>query len=173
MDLGSIGTSFFWVTLAQIMMINIVLSGDNAVVIAMACRGLPPDKQRPGMVLGALVAIVLRRSRLHGGLVQRFLVLFALLAILAPTFDAPAYGNGFEEYVSAPADTRGDAATLVGAALSIVEDLEEDGADQADAALPALAAVHCTADAGSSATEAWHSSFPRLSGNSCTGPPTL
>jgi YjbE family integral membrane protein len=46
--------------LVQIIWINIVLSGDNAVVIAMACRGLPPDKRRPGMVLGALVAVVLR-----------------------------------------------------------------------------------------------------------------
>lgn len=46
--------------LIQIIWINIILSGDNAVVIAMACRGLPPDKQRPGMVLGALVAVLLR-----------------------------------------------------------------------------------------------------------------
>jgi YjbE family integral membrane protein len=46
--------------LVQIIWINIILSGDNAVVIAMACRGLPPDKQRSGMVLGALVAVVLR-----------------------------------------------------------------------------------------------------------------
>ena len=48
------------IKLVQIIWINIILSGDNAVVIAMACRGLPPDKQRPGMVLGALVAVVLR-----------------------------------------------------------------------------------------------------------------
>ena len=46
--------------LIQIIWINIILSGDNAVVIAMACRGLPQDKQRPGMVLGALVAVALR-----------------------------------------------------------------------------------------------------------------
>jgi YjbE family integral membrane protein len=46
--------------LVQIIWINIILSGDNAVVIALACRGLPPDKQRPGMILGALVAVVLR-----------------------------------------------------------------------------------------------------------------
>jgi YjbE family integral membrane protein len=46
--------------LVQIIWINIILSGDNAVVIAMACRGLPPEKQRPGMVLGALVAVGLR-----------------------------------------------------------------------------------------------------------------
>jgi YjbE family integral membrane protein len=46
--------------LIQIIWINIILSGDNAVVIAMACRGLPADKQRIGMVLGALVAVALR-----------------------------------------------------------------------------------------------------------------
>jgi YjbE family integral membrane protein len=46
--------------LLQIIWINIILSGDNAVVIALACRGLPHDKQRTGMVLGAFVAIGLR-----------------------------------------------------------------------------------------------------------------
>jgi YjbE family integral membrane protein len=46
--------------LAQIIWINIILSGDNAVVIAMACRGLPESKQRAGMILGALVAVALR-----------------------------------------------------------------------------------------------------------------
>ncbi|MDB5589719.1 TerC family protein [Enterovirga sp.] len=44
----------------EIIWINIILSGDNAVVIAMACRALPPDKQRMGMILGAGVAVVLR-----------------------------------------------------------------------------------------------------------------
>ncbi|NNM72786.1 TerC family protein [Enterovirga aerilata] len=46
--------------LVQIIWINIILSGDNAVVIAMACRGLPESKQRAGMILGALVAVALR-----------------------------------------------------------------------------------------------------------------
>ena len=46
--------------LVQIIWINIILSGDNAVVIALACRGLPPDKQRSGMIIGAGVAIGLR-----------------------------------------------------------------------------------------------------------------
>lgn len=46
--------------LLQIIWVNIILSGDNAVVIAMACRGLPPAKQRIGMILGAGVAVVLR-----------------------------------------------------------------------------------------------------------------
>jgi YjbE family integral membrane protein len=43
-----------------IIWINVILSGDNAVVIAMACRGLPPDKRRTGMILGAGVAVALR-----------------------------------------------------------------------------------------------------------------
>ena len=46
--------------LAQIIWINIILSGDNAVVIALACRGLPENKQRVGMILGAFVAVALR-----------------------------------------------------------------------------------------------------------------
>ena len=44
----------------QIIWINIILSGDNAVVIALACRGLPANRQRMGMVLGAGVAVGLR-----------------------------------------------------------------------------------------------------------------
>ncbi len=48
------------VKLLEIIWVNIILSGDNAVVIAMACRSLPVDRQRMGMILGAGVAIVLR-----------------------------------------------------------------------------------------------------------------
>src|SRR5919112_1853989 len=44
----------------QIIGINIVLSGDNAVVIALACRGLPENRRQMGMILGAGVAIGLR-----------------------------------------------------------------------------------------------------------------
>ena len=44
----------------QIIWINIILSGDNAVVIALACRGLPDNLRRTGMILGAGVAVVLR-----------------------------------------------------------------------------------------------------------------
>jgi YjbE family integral membrane protein len=53
-------TSFFWVTLAQIMMINILLSGDNAVVIALASRSLPPKQQKHAILLGSFGAILLR-----------------------------------------------------------------------------------------------------------------
>jgi YjbE family integral membrane protein len=53
-------SSFFWVTLGQIMMINIVLSGDNAVVIAMASRSLPPKQQKQAILFGSFGAIFLR-----------------------------------------------------------------------------------------------------------------
>jgi YjbE family integral membrane protein len=49
----------FWLAALQIMGINILLSGDNAVVIALACRDLPPKERFWGMVLGAGVAAVL------------------------------------------------------------------------------------------------------------------
>jgi len=56
----TLGSSFFWVTLGQIMMINIVLSGDNAVVIAMASRSLPPKQQKQAIFFGSFGAIALR-----------------------------------------------------------------------------------------------------------------
>jgi len=46
--------------LVQIMLVNIVLSGDNAVVIALACRNLPPHQRKVGILLGTGVAILLR-----------------------------------------------------------------------------------------------------------------
>jgi YjbE family integral membrane protein len=55
---GDTGT--FLVQLLKIMWINILLSGDNAVVIALACRGLTPQNRKWGIILGAGVAIVLR-----------------------------------------------------------------------------------------------------------------
>jgi YjbE family integral membrane protein len=57
---SEMGQAAFWVALAKIMWINILLSGDNAVVIAMACRGLPPRQRFWGMILGAGVAVLLR-----------------------------------------------------------------------------------------------------------------
>ncbi len=50
----------FWVALAQIMMVNIVLSGDNAVVIALAARGLPEKQQKTAVLWGSGGAVVLR-----------------------------------------------------------------------------------------------------------------
>jgi YjbE family integral membrane protein len=50
----------FWVNLSKIIWINILLSGDNALVVAMACRGLEPRQRLWGMVLGTGAAVLLR-----------------------------------------------------------------------------------------------------------------
>src|SRR3974377_2517902 len=49
----------FWLSVVQVIWINILLSGDNAVVIGLACRGLPSRERLWGMVLGAGFASVL------------------------------------------------------------------------------------------------------------------
>ena len=49
----------FWLAVLQIIWIDVLL-GDNAVVIALACRKLPPRQRMWGIVLGTLVAISLR-----------------------------------------------------------------------------------------------------------------
>jgi YjbE family integral membrane protein len=50
----------FWIGVVQIIFVNVILSGDNAVVIAMACLTLPPKQRLWGMILGAGVAVLLR-----------------------------------------------------------------------------------------------------------------
>jgi YjbE family integral membrane protein len=50
----------FWVALLQIIGVNIVLSGDNAVVIALAARSLPPKQQKQAVLWGSGAAVVMR-----------------------------------------------------------------------------------------------------------------
>ncbi|MEI7428187.1 MAG: YjbE family putative metal transport protein, partial [Betaproteobacteria bacterium] len=57
MDFSS---SAVWVALAYIIFTNILLSGDNAVVIAMASRNLPKDHQKKAIFWGSAAAIVMR-----------------------------------------------------------------------------------------------------------------
>jgi YjbE family integral membrane protein len=54
-DYGPVG-----IQILKIIWINILLSGDNAVVIALACRGLPPRQRMWGIILGAGAAVLLR-----------------------------------------------------------------------------------------------------------------
>jgi YjbE family integral membrane protein len=49
-----------WIAVGQIIMIDILLGGDNAVVIALACRKLPPAQRTQGILWGTVGAIVLR-----------------------------------------------------------------------------------------------------------------
>ena len=63
----------FWLAVLQIIWVNVLLSGDNALVIALACRQLPPRTRKWGIALGAAVAVVLRI--LFTGIVTTLLVL--------------------------------------------------------------------------------------------------
>ena len=56
----SIGSPEFWVALLQIIGVNLVLSGDNAVVIALAARGLPAKQQARAVAWGSGAAVVMR-----------------------------------------------------------------------------------------------------------------
>jgi YjbE family integral membrane protein len=58
--LESVGGAGPWLALAEIIFINILLSGDNAVVIALAARQLPPRQQKAAILFGSIGAIVLR-----------------------------------------------------------------------------------------------------------------
>ncbi len=60
MDLDFLTHTPFWIALGQIIIIDILLGGDNAVVIALACRKLPPDLRRKGIIFGTAGAIILR-----------------------------------------------------------------------------------------------------------------
>ncbi|MEJ5377675.1 MAG: TerC family protein [bacterium] len=64
MDLGALGeihfTWDFLVSLLSIVVIDLVLAGDNAVIIAMAVRGLPASQRKKGIIFGAGAAVLLR-----------------------------------------------------------------------------------------------------------------
>jgi YjbE family integral membrane protein len=75
----ALGQAAFWAAALRIVVINVVLSGDNAVVIALACRGLPRRQRVWGMVIGAGVAVVL--LIVFTGLVARLMELPYLKAV--------------------------------------------------------------------------------------------
>ncbi|MDB5865166.1 MAG: integral rane protein [Betaproteobacteria bacterium] len=56
----TVGDPAFWVALLQIIGVNIVLSGDNAVVIALAARSLPPKQQKAAILWGSGAAVIMR-----------------------------------------------------------------------------------------------------------------
>lgn len=58
--LNELQSAAFWIGLWQIILVNIVLSGDNAVVIALAARSLPPKQQKKAVFWGAGAAVVMR-----------------------------------------------------------------------------------------------------------------
>ncbi len=55
-----LSSAAFWIALLQIIWVNILLSGDNAVVIALAARSLPPAQQKKAITIGSAAAIIMR-----------------------------------------------------------------------------------------------------------------
>ncbi|MGJ7485540.1 TerC family protein [Variovorax sp. LT2P21] len=95
-------TPEFWVAVGQIIMIDILLGGDNAVVIALACRKLPPAQRTKGILWGTAGAIILRVILIFFALtllaipflkiVGALLLLWIGVKLLAPEHD-DAHGN--------------------------------------------------------------------------------
>ncbi len=93
----------FWVAVGQIIMIDILLGGDNAVVIALACRKLPPKQRTQGILWGTAGAIVLRIVLIFFAL-QLLAIPFLKIAgalllvwigvkLLLPEHDGEGHGN--------------------------------------------------------------------------------
>jgi len=95
-------TAHFWIAVGQIIMIDILLGGDNAVVIALACRKLPPHQRVKGILWGTAGAILLRVILIafaltllqvpYLKLVGAALLLWIGVKLLAPQ-DDDAHGN--------------------------------------------------------------------------------
>jgi YjbE family integral membrane protein len=90
----------FWASVVEIIWINVLLSGDNAIVIALACRALPRRQRFAGMALGTAAAVVLRLA--FASVVAKLLVIpylkiaggVALLWIATRLLVNDANGNG-------------------------------------------------------------------------------
>ena len=97
----------FFAALAQIMLVNIVLSGDNAVVIALAARNLPEHQQKKAIMWGSGGAIVMRIGltvvavyllqipflQFVGGLLLIWIALQLLLEEDEEAEDGPSHGS--------------------------------------------------------------------------------
>src|SRR6185436_9883973 len=58
--LEELASQAFWVGLLKIIGVNVILSGDNAVVIALAARSLPAEQQKQAIIWGSAAAIIMR-----------------------------------------------------------------------------------------------------------------
>ena len=96
-------TPVFWSAVAQIVIIDILLGGDNAVVIALACRNLPPAQRKKGILWGTAGAIVLRVVLIAFAvtllkvpflkLVGGVLLLWIGVKLLVPDHEGDGHGN--------------------------------------------------------------------------------
>ncbi len=102
--MSEFATSTFWLALVQIIGVDIVLSGDNAVVIALAARSLPPAQQRQAVIWGSGAAVLMRVCliivavsllKLPGlKLVGAALLLWIAVQLLVPEGEEVGHGTG-------------------------------------------------------------------------------
>jgi YjbE family integral membrane protein len=59
-DFSKLNTAAAWVVFGQVLMIDIMLAGDNAIVVGALAAGLPPDQRRKVILIGIIAALVLR-----------------------------------------------------------------------------------------------------------------
>jgi YjbE family integral membrane protein len=101
----------FWVSVGQIMLVNIILSGDNAVVIALAARSLPESQKKQAVVWGSVAAILMRVALTIVALtilkvpflklVGSFLLFWIALKLLTPEKEAGIDGIKEQDNLSA------------------------------------------------------------------------
>jgi YjbE family integral membrane protein len=109
-------SSLFWIAVGQIILIDIVLSGDNAVVIALACRNLSPEQRRTGIFWGVTGAVSLRVVlTVFAALVMNLpwlkLIGGFLLVWIAIKLMLPEEGDGHD--ISAPGNLWGAVKTII------------------------------------------------------------
>jgi YjbE family integral membrane protein len=101
--LEMLSTAQFWVDVFKIIVIDLLLSGDNAVVIALACRNLPQVQRKKGILYGVAGAIILRAvltffavellSLPYLKLVGALLLIWIGIKLIKPADDATGEGN--------------------------------------------------------------------------------
>ena len=106
-----LGDPVFWIGLLQIIGVNIVLSGDNAVVIALAARGLPENQRKQAVLWGSAAAVVMRilltivavelLRMPYLKLVGAALLLWIAVQLLIPEDEGESHGGGGSSLMAA------------------------------------------------------------------------
>lgn len=101
--LEMLSSAQFWVDVFKIIVIDLLLSGDNAVVIALACRNLPLEQRKKGILYGVAGAIILRvvltffavslLSLPYLKLVGAFLLIWIGIRLIQPEEEGRGAGN--------------------------------------------------------------------------------
>ncbi len=141
MDFGSLSSLAFWAAVGQIILIDILLGGDNAVVIALACRKLPTEQRKKGIFWGVFGAVGLRIVLIFFALqlltIPFLKIVGALLLLwIGIKLLVPEDGDGHDN-VAAPTNLFGAVKTIIiaDAVMSIDNVIAVAGAAKGDLGL--------------------------------------